>query len=104
MFLKKHIVNFYNTLSSIPYIYYLLFACLILSFPNYLSIIHSDLDPSWSFFLNYSWNNGFVFGKDVFFTYGPLGWLGFPQNQGNNVYVGSIYWGGYGFVKGMFFF
>ena len=70
----------------------MLFICFILSYPNYVAIIGRNLDPSWLFFLNYSWSNDIVFGKDAFFTYGPLGWLIHPQNLGNNLTIGFIFW------------
>ena len=46
----------------------MLFICFILSYPNYVAIISQNLDPSWRFFLNYSWSNDIIFGKDAFFT------------------------------------
>jgi hypothetical protein len=35
----------------------------------------SSLDPSWSIALKYSLNNGYTWGKDIAFTYGPLSHL-----------------------------
>lgn len=70
----------------------MLFICFVLSYPNYVGNIGHNLDPSWMFFLNYSCANDIVFGKDVFFTYGPLGWLTHPQNLGNNLLIGLFFW------------
>ncbi len=35
----------------------------------------SDLDSSWMIATSYLWQKGFVFGKDIIFTYGPLSFL-----------------------------
>lgn len=93
---KIKIANLYNTVESIflkirP-INIMLFICFVLSYPNYVGLIDHNLDPSWVFFLNYSFANDIVFGKDAFFTYGPLGWLVQPQNLGNNLIIGFIFW------------
>jgi len=48
----------------------------ILLLPN--SLFHNPavgLDPSWKIALNLAVKNGFRFGKDFIFTYGPLGFL-----------------------------
>lgn len=43
-----------------------------LSFP----IAPSDsLDGSWQLVLGYAWEHGFIFGRDIVYTYGPWGWL-----------------------------
>lgn len=43
-----------------------------LSFP---SPVTSDLDPSWQSTSVFAHRNGLQLGKDLIFTYGPLGWL-----------------------------
>jgi len=49
---------------------------LILIFPpNFYRGISSGLDASWQISLQLAWQNGFVFGRDFLFTYGPLGLL-----------------------------
>lgn len=94
--LKNNFINLYDSLEStllrIKPINVMLFICFILSYPNYVGNIGHNLDPSWVFFLNYSCANDIVFGKDAFFTYGPLGWLIHPQNLGNNLIIGFIFW------------
>jgi hypothetical protein len=36
---------------------------------------HPELDPSWRMALGYFFENGMQFGRDVIFTYGPLGFI-----------------------------
>ena len=45
-------------------------------------------DPTWVFVLNYAAAHGM---KDIFFTYGPLGYLTFPQAFGNNLGQGLVF-------------
>src|ERR1017187_8210001 len=45
-------------------------------------------DPSWVFVLNHAAAHGM---KDIFFTYGPLGYLTFPQAFGNNLGQGLVF-------------
>lgn len=33
------------------------------------------LDASWAWSLNYFFSNSYIFGRDIVFTYGPIGWL-----------------------------
>ncbi|CAN5319849.1 hypothetical protein BH10PSE19_BH10PSE19_08410 [soil metagenome] len=63
-----------------------------ISYPPLLRAIDTGLDPSWSFALNYFFVKGMVLGKDVFFTYGPLGFLVCPLPLGNNLLIASIFW------------
>ena len=50
-----------------------------------------SLDPSWRYFLNIAMPEGIKFGKDVFFTYGPLGYLCYLMKLPDN---GIFYWFG----------
>ncbi len=50
---------------------------LFLLHPTQLYIIpYAGLDNSWNIAINWAVNDGWVFGKDFVFTYGPLGYLG----------------------------
>lgn len=64
----------------------------LFSIPNYFMKISSGLDNSWIFFLNLSTRKEFVFGENVFFTYGPLGFLQHVQNVDNNLWIGALIW------------
>ncbi len=46
--------------------------------PGPLPAIGGGLDPSWIIGLNAAHARGFLFGRDIVFTYGPLGYLLFP--------------------------
>lgn len=66
---------------------------LFLMMPIYIAQIHSGLDASWQYALNILNGLDYVWGKDVAFTYGPLGFLAGSQNLGNNVFYNFIVWG-----------
>jgi hypothetical protein len=42
------------------------------------AVVDTDADPSLSLVLNYAHEHGLQFGTEVVYTYGPLGFLGFP--------------------------
>src|ERR1019366_5581571 len=50
-----------------------------------------NLDGTWVFVLNYAAAHGLKVGSDVFFTYGPLAYLTFPQAFGSNLAQGLIF-------------
>jgi hypothetical protein len=54
-------------------------------FPGAYHTIGSGLDPSWRYGLNVVARSNHLFGRDVVFTYGPLGYLLNPVNIGSNV-------------------
>lgn len=49
------------------------------------------LDPSWAYALNVLPHTGFIFGRDVVHTYGPLGFLLEPLNVGSNLVVATAF-------------
>ena len=55
------------------------------------SYVRAGLDPSWSYFINQFWHAGFVYGRDVIFSYGPFGFLSCPISIGNNLLFANIY-------------
>ncbi len=67
-----------------------LFCCLttfILYIPNIAyKIGWINLDDSWRYFLNIAGHKGYVFGRDIFFTYGPLGYICYMMNLPDNGY------------------
>ena len=57
------------------------FAFIVLFFLTFYIIIvpfSAGLDPSWQFAMNYAFEHGLIFGKNIIFTYGPLGFLVAP--------------------------
>jgi hypothetical protein len=53
--------------------------------------IRGGLDLSWTYAINYFFNKSIIFGKDVAFTYGPLGFLVSPTNIGNNLIISFVF-------------
>ena len=56
-----------------------------ISFSFEASVIRAGLDNSWIFALNQFFEQGIVVGRDVVFTYGPLGFIVYPQPVGRNL-------------------
>jgi hypothetical protein len=50
-----------------------------------------DLDYCWVFALNLGAAQGLAFGRDLIWTNGPLGYLTFPQNIGNNLPIALLF-------------
>ncbi|MBQ7516063.1 MAG: hypothetical protein IJS96_07240 [Schwartzia sp.] len=64
----------------------LLLAQAALFFPFAIHPTRNGLDPSWQYELNLIPGSGLVFGRDLLFNYGPLGYLFLPQPIGDNVF------------------
>ena len=64
----------------------------IATFPKIGNAIRTGLDPSSRYALNYFFFKNVQFGKDVIFTYGPLGFLETPQSVGVNLLFGVCYY------------
>lgn len=67
-----------------------LFIFIFLCFPQLAGNSSPGLDSSWVFALNYIFAHGIQFGKDVIFTYGPLGFAFRPEAQSNNILIALI--------------
>ncbi len=50
-----------------------------------------DVDATWRFALNFAAAHGMVAGRDIVFTYGPLGYLLFPEHMGGNLAAGLAF-------------
>lgn len=62
-----------------------------LTFPPIGGPVEIGLDPSFAFAFNYFFANNLQAGKDIIFTYGPLGFLFFiPQPISNNLFFSII--------------
>ncbi|MCR5304592.1 MAG: hypothetical protein K6E33_08530, partial [Lachnospiraceae bacterium] len=69
----------------------------LMSVPDIVNrLLGVNLDPSWRWFLNIAHEKGYVFGRDVFFSYGPLGFVYYLMNVENpGTYVaGLVIWAG----------
>lgn len=65
---------------------------ILTSFPRVFQAITAGLDSSWMYALNKFFAEGYVYGNDIVFTYGPLGWLFSISNIGNNMLLGMCFW------------
>jgi hypothetical protein len=79
--------NRVNVIFKIPLLLYLA----VISFPFRFSPVQPGLDGSWTFAINYFFHKSFIFGKDVIWTYGPLGFLSYPQNVGANLDIATAF-------------
>lgn len=67
-------------------------AIFFFTLPSTGTIIWPGLDNSYALAFNYFFASGVQIGRDILFTYGPLGFLEWPQPQGNNLlYANVIY-------------
>ncbi|MGB7759995.1 MAG: hypothetical protein WBL61_09210 [Bryobacteraceae bacterium] len=57
------------------------------TFPVSGGPVNQGLDPSWHFGLNQFYCSPYKFGRDVIFTYGPLGFVCFPEHLGHNLTI-----------------
>ena len=75
----------------------LLAAQFILSVPNVIYYLeNTEFDPSWRYFLNIANVEGLKFGRDIYFTYGPLGYLCLLMKLPENAiyyWTGIAIWG-----------
>lgn len=62
----------------------------VVGFPANYGPIEPGLDGSWQYALNYLAGSSYVFGRDVNFTYGPLGYLIVPEPVGSNLIVATV--------------
>ena len=77
---RKYIRIFYTIIAFITF------------FKFSLSSITTGLDVSWVYAINRFFNKGVLWGHDVMFTYGPLGFIICPMNIGSNAIISLAYW------------
>lgn len=61
------------------------FLLVFYAFPYQAQIMELGQENSWQFMMNFAIERGWKFGKDLFFPYGPLNFLTFPYNIGNQL-------------------
>jgi hypothetical protein len=61
-------------------------------FPGVGSSLGRGLDPSWAYAINALPLTDRLPGRDVAFTYGPLGWLFAPADLGSHVLFALLFW------------
>src|SRR5258707_2039721 len=62
----------------------------LLTLPFTYSMPATNLDGSHIFGSNYFPNAGFHYGSDLIFTFGPLGYLVYPENIGHHIDVANL--------------
>jgi len=67
-------------------------AVLVISIPWHMSMPAAELDPSWQMAIHYAYAQGMQFGRDVVFTFGPLGFLWLPQYYPDHYYSMLAFW------------
>lgn len=70
----------------------ILIALLTFQGGNSIHYTGEGLDSSWQFGINFFHYKGIRFGRDVVFTYGPLGFLTNALNVGENVVITLVFW------------
>jgi hypothetical protein len=60
-------------------------ALVLITWPGFFNTLGVGLDPSWAWAINTLPRTDFLPGRDVVFTYGPLGWLLMPAAVGDHV-------------------
>ena len=66
---------------------------LILTFPDVGYPVKATLDGGYQYALNIIFSGRLKTGIDVIFSYGPLGFLHYPQPIGHNLAWGILFWG-----------
>lgn len=75
--------------TKVSYILFIIAAIFYLAFATiFVTPVTHQLDPSWVYALNIYDMHGLEFGKDLIFTYGPLGYILLPIPVGNNLLIG----------------
>ena len=75
---------------ALPYFQVVLLICvIILTFPSLIIDASSNIDLSWFIGLHKATNEGLIYGRDIVFTYGPLGFLTVPVFVNKNLWAYS---------------
>lgn len=70
----------------------LLILTILVSIPLMLELKAVGLDPSWRFAINKFFDEGYIYGKDIVSTYGPLGFIVYCNNIGHNILISVLIW------------
>lgn len=86
-----------NNVSSLFWVVIFCIAYVSAFFLSGIQIPKLALDPSWAVVLEYAFEHNFQFGRDIIFTYGPLGFLNSTVSQGHLIelrIVFALFWSG----------
>lgn len=62
----------------------------VVALPPPLRLEESQLDAGWAYALNVAAAEGLCFGRDIAFTYGPLGFICYPGDYGSNLAIAAV--------------
>lgn len=62
-----------------------------LALPGDYTAMGRGLDVSWAYAINAAGAMGLRFGRELIFTYGPLGWLAMPMAVGHNLFWALVF-------------
>lgn len=62
------------------------------TFPAQFNALRIGVDESWIYAINHLPGSGFLFGRDIVFTYGPLGYLLYPLDHSSNLNQAAVLW------------
>ncbi|MCR5623002.1 MAG: hypothetical protein K6G18_14270 [Treponema sp.] len=65
---------------------------LIASIPGAFAGSGNEFDERWMYLLNFVRKDEYIFGKNIFFTYGPLGFLTCVRAVKDSLFVGLAWW------------
>lgn len=84
-------------------IFFLSITILVITFPDIGYPVRATLDGGYQYALNRIFTDGIQIGREVIFSYGPLGFLHYPQPIANNLLIGIIFWSliKLGFIAGL---
>ena len=77
---------------SIPQIviYSCVFLLILFAFPYQVQPLELGQEQSWRFIMNFASERDWKFGRDLFFSYGPLNYLIYPYNIGHQLVYSII--------------
>lgn len=93
--MKSWLLKMFITKPATKYVLVLLLIiyAAIATFPRIQIIpMETGADPSWWYAINYIPNSNYLFGQDVVFTYGPLGYLLQTLDIGQNLVISNTFW------------
>lgn len=65
-------------------------ASCLLTVPALVTVPSAGIDPSWELGLHLARNHGIVVGRDVFFNYGPWGFLNVPMTLARSLWLAAV--------------
>jgi len=90
---QKYLQNFSIAKKQKLIVSILIILLWIWSFPDTLVGVQGGMEPSWVLGIHMAKIQNFVWGTDIIWTYGPLGYLLFPINIDNELWTQSVsYW------------